>query len=247
MATDPVVRQLTIRVYVVDWAADAIPTFHIERLDRAGDRPAVLTVERAATALDEAAHWIETSVPYWLRYIDRARPEGLDNQLFAPGGAKGGAVNIVYGAGYWQLRDDEAWLITFERPDAFHWSIQTHTWPWFESGDLAHATTSLNDQQAHVDADGTVRVVVSAVDPGVPNWIDTEGRPVGMVAYRWIWARTTPTPTGEVVALTDLAAHLPDDHPSVGPAARRGGARRTAGSGAPPVPAVTFSGAAGAP
>ncbi len=34
MATDPAVRQLTIRVYVCDWTADAIPDFYIERLDR---------------------------------------------------------------------------------------------------------------------------------------------------------------------------------------------------------------------
>lgn len=220
MATDPVVRQLTIRVYVVDWSDDAIPVFHIERLDRHVDRPAPLTPTRAAAALDEAAHWVETSMPYWLRYLDRARPEGMDNQLFSPGGAKGGAVNIVYGAGYWNLADDQAWVITFDEPDAFHWSIQTHTWPWFESGDLAHAQTSLNDQQAHIDTDGRVRVVVSRHDPGVPNWLDTEGRPVGMVAYRWIWTADRPTPEGTVVGLDAVIDRLPDDHPRVSPAAR---------------------------
>lgn len=221
MATDPLVRQLSIRIYVVDWAVDAIPTFHIERLDRAEDRPAVLTVERAQQSLDEAAHWVETSMPYWLRYIENARPEGSDNILFSPGGAKGGASNIVYGAGYWQLDDDQAWVITFDQPDAFNWSIQTHTWPWFESGDLAHAQTSLNDQQAHIDADGRVRVVVSHQDPGVPNWIDTEGRPTGMVAYRWIWTENRPTPDGTVIDLDDLRRHVPADHPATDPDARR--------------------------
>ena len=219
MATDPIVRQLSIRVYVVDWLADAIPEFHIERLDRDDDRPAVLDIERAGAALDEAASWVETSMPFWLRYIERAR--GADNTLFSPGGAKGGAVNIVYGAGYWNLTDDEAWVITFDQPEAFHWSVQTHTWPWFESGDLAHAQTSLNDLQTHIDADGKVRIVVSHHDPGVPNWIDTEGRPTGMVAYRWIWATTTPTPDGEVVALADVKRLLPADHPVTTPDDRR--------------------------
>jgi hypothetical protein len=111
-------------------------------------------------------------------------------------------------------------VITFDEPDAFHWSIQTHTWPWFESGDLAHAQTSLNDQQAHIDTDGRVRVVVSRHDPGVPNWLDTEGRPVGMVAYRWIWTADRPTPEGTVVGLDAVTDHLPDDHPRIPPAAR---------------------------
>ena len=220
MATDPVVRQLSVRVYVVDWANDAIPEFHIERIDGTHPRPVELTIERAVAGLDEAAHWIETSMPFWLRYIENARLDGMDNVLFSPGGAKGGAVNIVYGAGYWNLSDDDAWMITFDQPDAFHWSIQTHTWPWFESGDLAHAQTSINDRQCHVDADGKVRVVVSHRDPGVPNWIDTEGRPVGMVAYRWIWATTTPTPDSEVIALAAVASTMPDGHPHVDDTAR---------------------------
>ena len=221
MPTDPAARQLSIRVYIVDWENDPIPDFTIERLDRPSDRPAPLTVERASAALDEAANWVETSMPYWLRYIERARPQGLDNTLFSPSGAKGGSSNIAYGAGYWSLDDEQAWVITFDRPEAFHWSIQTHTWPWFESGDLAHAQTSLNDQQTHVDTDGRVRVVVSHADPGVPNWIDTEGRPAGMVAYRWIRATTTPTPEGTVVAVGDLETCLPADHPRISAEQRR--------------------------
>ena len=221
MPTDPAVRQLSIRVYVVDWENDVIPVFYIERLDRSQQQPEPLTIERAAGALDEAAHWVETSMPFWLRYLEGARSAGLDNVLVSPNAAQGGAADIIYGAGYWNLADDEAWVITFEPPDAFHWSIQTHTWPWFESGDLAHAQTSLNDQQCHIDDDGKARVVVSHVDPGVPNWIDTEQRPIGMVVYRWIWSNDAPTPLGAVTPVADLRNHLPAHHPSVDATARQ--------------------------
>lgn len=220
MPTVPSARQLSIRVYVVDWANDAIPDFYVERLDVDRPRPEHLTTTRAAHALDQAAAWVEGSMPFWLRYIERARAATPDNVLSPPMTPPGGSPNIAYGAGYWDLGDEEAWIITFDQPDAFHWSIQTHTWPWFESGDLAHAQTSLNDHQSHVDADGRVRVVVSSADPGVPNWIDTEGRPVGMAAYRWIMTDSFPVPSGEVVGIADVATHLPSGHPTTTPEQR---------------------------
>ena len=215
MATNPAVRQLGIRVYVCDWSADAIPDFYIERLDRPSDRPERLTVDRIAAALDEAADWVERSVPFWLRFMEQSRERNTDNVPAPPTQARGGADNIAYGGGFWNLGADEAWLISFEPPEAFTWSIQTHTWPWFESGDLAHAQTSLNDMQAHTDRDGVVRALVSHEDPGVPNWIDTEGRPVGMCIYRWVGASAMPAADAVVVPLAELRQYLPADHPTV--------------------------------
>ena len=221
MATNPAASRLGIRVYVCDWNADAVPDFYIERLDRAGDRPQRLTVAHMAEALREAAGWVEASVPFWLRLVEGIRQRNGDNVLTPPLPAQGGADNIAYGGGFWNLDDDEAWLITFEPPDAFTWSIQTHTWPWFESGDLAHAQTSLNDTQAHTDSDGVVRAVVCHQDPGTPNWIDTEGRPVGMCIYRWVGASSMPEAAATVVPLADLRRHLPAHHPAITAAERR--------------------------
>ena len=221
MATDPAVRQMFIRVYVCDWTADPVPHFYIERLDAVAERPAPLTVDGVAAALDEAASWVEASVPYWMRFIERSRQYNGDNLLAPPRAAKGGADNIAYGGGFWNLEPDEAWLIEFEQPEARGWSVQTHTWPWFESGDFGHAQTSLNEVQAHVDGDGRVRVVVSHRDPAVPNWIDTEGRPVGMCVYRWIASSTMPVPEATVIPLAALSGHLPSTHPTVTPAERR--------------------------
>ena len=46
-----------------------------------------------------------------------------------------------------------------------------------------------------VDGDGKVRIVVSKRDPGVQNWIDTEGRGYASLTYRWIWTEDQPAPT----------------------------------------------------
>ena len=174
-----------------------------------------------AAALDEAANWVELSLPFWLRLMKKARQRSPGNTLAAPRAARGGAEDIAYGGGFWRLGEGDAWLIEFKPPETFAWSIQAHTWPWFESGDSAHSQTSVNHVQAHVDTDGRVRAVVSHKDPGVPNWIDTEGRTEGLCIHRWVRATTMPVARSFPVPLDELREHLPEDHPVVTPEQRR--------------------------
>ncbi len=76
---------------------------------------------------------------------------------------------------------------------------------WLESGDMANRQVSLAGHQVHVDDDGRLRVVLSAQDPGVPNWIDTEGRPSGLVYWRFLLPEgEIETPRARVVALSEL-------------------------------------------
>ena len=80
-------------------------------------------------------------------------------------------------------------MIEHDEPDAHYWNWSIHQLHWFDSGAWDQRLMSCNGHQAHVDADGKVRVVVAHTDPGVPNWLDTEGRPVGMAVYRYVGAR----------------------------------------------------------
>ena len=53
----------------------------------------------------------------------------------------------------------------------------------------------------------TFRIVIAHEDPGVPNWIDTEGRGFGMVFWRFFMPEgEIETPQGKLVKLTDLRA-----------------------------------------
>ncbi|MCB1028857.1 MAG: hypothetical protein KDB24_13975, partial [Microthrixaceae bacterium] len=48
-------------------------------------------------------------------------------------------------------------------------------------------------------------VVIAHEDPGVANWLDTEGRPFGLVFWRYLLPEgPIATPTAEVRALADL-------------------------------------------
>ena len=221
IVSDPKARIFTIRIYQSDWERDATPPVHIARVGNEGvPRPALeaATLDRA---LERAATWVEKSTRFWNAYTRNAWQRSVPNSISAATAASGGADNIAYGNCMWELDADQALLITTEVPDADYWAFTLHTLGWLESGDFAERQTSLNHTQAHVDDDGMVRIVVAHHDPGIANWIDTEGRERGMLVYRWIWARSKPLPVARVVRAADVDACVPADHPRLDAAARR--------------------------
>ena len=49
-------------------------------------------------------------------------------------------------------------------------------------------------------------MVIAHRDPGVPNWLDTEGRPSGTIFWRFLEPEQTPErPRTRVVAAASLA------------------------------------------
>jgi hypothetical protein len=218
---DPKARIFTIRIYQSDWNGDAAPPFFIERVGAEGLPRPPLSPDSVAAGLDRSMRWIEASSAFWNQYTRAAWQRGTPNQATPPRATPGGADNILYGVCLWELDEGQTLLLEVERPDAEYWSFVSHTLTWLESGDFDQRQTSLNGEQAFVDPDGRVRVVVCHDDPGVPNWIDTEGRRQGMLVYRWVWARDAPTPDARVLDRGALRASLPEDHPEIGPDERR--------------------------
>jgi hypothetical protein len=69
-----------------------------------------------------------------------------------------------------------------------------------------HHQTSLNRAQMQTSAGGAFRIVVAHRDPGVPNWIDTEGHKLGTVFWRFVLPESEPDEIRcTVVKLEDLA------------------------------------------
>jgi hypothetical protein len=52
--------------------------------------------------------------------------------------------------------------------------------------DYANRRVSRNRRQTRLEPDGSFRIVLAHRDPGHPNWIDTEGRPFGIVFWRFM-------------------------------------------------------------
>jgi hypothetical protein len=221
MPAHPHARYLLVRQYQCDWEHDRIATLDIERLGTAGVPAPAPSEADVVAALARAGDWVERSIDYWCTYVERARAGLTPNAMAPPGTPKGGAPNIAYGAGWWKLAADDALVITTERPDADYWGFTVHHRFRLDSGDFASRATSINPSQAYVDDDDIVRIVVAARDPGVPNWIDTEGRPEGMLVYRSIGTRTRPVPDTVVAPVSEVRAHVPAGHPVVDPSTRR--------------------------
>jgi hypothetical protein len=85
------------------------------------------------------------------------------------------------------------------------------------------AQTTLNNTTAFHDPDGYTYYVVSATNPGVANWLDSNGVTSGEIFARFENLPDGTDPTGlpvttEVVPVGDVANYLPADTPAVSPA-----------------------------
>lgn len=73
--------------------------------------------------------------------------------------------------------------------------------------DYATRPVSRNRAQTTLEDDGSFRVVLAHRDPGHPNWIDTEGRPFGLVFWRFMLPEgPIETPRAEVVPWSEAAS-----------------------------------------
>lgn len=218
----PGVDHLNVRVVFSDWTHDALPMLRIERLGQAGEAPGPLTPAEVARRLGEATTWIERSVPYWNAFVRSAHERVGDNTIPPARQVAGGVPDFQYTSGFWRLAPDEALIVTCDAVDSAYWSLHWYTLGWFESGDLANRSVSFTGESVHIDGDGRVRYVVAHTDPGVPNWVDTEGRERAMIAMRWAFLdHPAPVPECQVVPLDDVRQHLPADHPTVDADTRR--------------------------
>ena len=60
-------------------------------------------------------------------------------------------------------------------------------------------------RRRQLERDGSFRHVLAHRDPGLPNWIDTEGRPFGLVFWRFMLAEgEIETPRAEVVPFAEV-------------------------------------------
>ncbi|QZH62622.1 DUF1214 domain-containing protein [Mycolicibacterium farcinogenes] len=117
-------------------------------------------------------------------------------------------------AGYFQLKDDEAMIITVDPGDAEYFVVPV-TNDWTITNDTRNQQTSLNNSQAVKNADGTYTIVVSKNDPGVANWVSTGGLNQGTISMRFQGvdpdATNMPTVSTQVVNVSEVKGILEGD------------------------------------
>ena len=225
---------LNIRRYDWDWDRDLPPGWlSVERIDPdAPAYPPALSANRFAAQLENATRLALAACRWWNQRAANVRQDSPINIITPPSTSPPGVKNfqppmtggkpwLYYGIICFDLDEDEAILIETDQPDGAYWSFTLYNM-WWESPDIMNRQTSLNQNQAHIDADGKARFVISARDPGVPNWLDTGPARRGFLHYRWFRPdEKVPVPTSRVIKTADVRAAMPTDHPTIDLAARK--------------------------
>jgi hypothetical protein len=125
-------------------------------------------------------------------------------------------------AGYFQLADDQALVLTIDPGDATYFVVPV-TNDWTITDNYWDQQTSLNNVQAKA-IDGVYTIVISPTDPGVANWVSTGGLNQGTISIRFqdlpLDPTRLPTVQSQVVPLSQLAGVLPANTIYVTPAQR---------------------------
>jgi hypothetical protein len=121
-----------------------------------------------------------------------------------PGDLAFAAADAAYAMAPYVLAPDEALVITSRWPKCRFANVSL--WNRFlQTYDYVHRPVGRNRANTTLEADGSWRMVVAHADPGLPNWLDTEGRPFGIVYWRWFLPEEeVPTPLTDVVKFDEL-------------------------------------------
>lgn len=214
-------RLLLLRQVAYDWAKERDPVISIERVDAPAPRP-----RPDAAALEDRLRRLapdtSSSALFLIDHPEKLRRDGALNkfQEWDVTGGFGGIFGQFYYETAYQLRNDEALVLEVDYPKNCSYASLLLTNDIFETTDWYNNHSSLNGAQWRVDADGKLRVVVSARDPGIGNWLDTAGYPSGVIQGRWTECDATPIPTVKQVPIGQVAKLLPPGTPRVSAAER---------------------------
>lgn len=214
----PHTHSLMLRLVSSDWANEREPTLAIERLDvsAAKPRPSAEELEQRLHRLPQATSFL---AGMFIDHVEQLRQQGYINRLKVLTESDIGSGVLegqFYYEGAYDLTDDEALIVEARHPASCDYRSVILTTELYQTTDWYNNHSSLNASQAKPDDDGVLRVVVSAKDPGVPNWLDTAGHSRGVIQGRWTGCDSQPVPSVIKVPVAEVRAHLPANTPTVG-------------------------------
>ena len=176
---------VVVREYIGDPASEELATMRIEALDP--DPVTALTDNELADQFTAMA-WTLMKLTTLHRTI---KPQLLDspNTLLTAEAADLGAADTtpdnLYMMGTFRLDPDQALVLDIEPPDTRYWNVTLES-IWHECLEPRRRHSSVTSRAVQPDADGSVRIAISAADFGFGHWLDTGGRHRGFVIVRWL-------------------------------------------------------------
>ncbi|OBF06540.1 hypothetical protein A5730_14585 [Mycobacterium sp. ACS4054] len=212
-------RKLFIRQGFDRW--DELPAqLRIERIDMDSPKP-LPSAEQMVEAMRWAGDFVTGLMADWPEFpftyggVDAERPNAFPRVDATDADNKRGraAANM-----YWELADDEALIVEFDA-HAGLWML-TNMGVFFNSMDYLYRPVSYTPSRTTTDADGRVRLVMAHRDPGVHNWLDTQGFRCGNLTYRHMLEGEPAVLNTRVVKYDDVLTALPADTALVSSAER---------------------------
>lgn len=203
-------RKLFIRQGFDRW--DEVPArLRIERIDMDSPKPLPTPADMIA-AMAWAGDFVTGLMSDWPEFpfthggVDAAHPNVFPRVGETGADAKRGraAANM-----YWELADDEALIVEFDAHDGL-WML-TNMGVFFTSMDYLYRPVSYTPSRTKVDRDGRIRLVMAHRDPGVHNWLDTQGFERGNLTYRHMLEGEPAALDTRVVRDDQILAALPAD------------------------------------
>lgn len=149
------------------------------------------TLEQAKPGEREQPTWVSTTPNHF------HPPE-------VPGDLAFSAFDAAYTMAPYLIAPGEALVITGRWPTCAFGNVAIWN-RYLQTYDYAHRSAGRNRANTELEPDGSFRVVLAHEDPGVPNWIDCEGRPFGMVFWRFFLPEgDIETPVAQLVKLEEL-------------------------------------------
>lgn len=206
----PAAHELYIRDVLLDWGRDDPNHLEVQRLGAPTSTP--------ARTLDEQAEATAAMMDYFANFTGKLShgvykmPANHFNLAWSAD--KIGAMrNQVYVMGRFDLGPDEAFVVDLNDGGAEYFTVPLSN-VWGTTLELVDRTGSLNKAQSVPNEDGTYTYVISPVDPGVANWIDSDGLREAILTLRMAefgeaGPREDLGARGRVVKLDRLDAEVP--------------------------------------
>ncbi|WP_159977426.1 MULTISPECIES: hypothetical protein [unclassified Novosphingobium] len=213
LPTTPASRKLFIREAFDGW--DETPTsFTIECLDMDAPRPLPVPA-RIIEAMDWAGAFVTGLMRDWPEHAWATSRGVCDPRALNtfPGEVANDVSDTKRGrmAAHmvWKLEPDEALIVEMDNHPGF-WIFGLGG-ALMGSMDFLHRPVSYTPSRTSVDGDGVVRLVLSHDDPGVHNWLDTQGFAQGNLTYRNLLTQDAAAFRTILVKRERLMDHLPTD------------------------------------
>jgi hypothetical protein len=214
LATTPGSRKLFIREAYDAWF-ERPTTLTIERVGMDSPRP-MPSAERMAEAFGWAGDFVTGIMRDWPEHSwmtsggvcdpNQLNTFPADKNANSADDAKRGrmAANMI-----WRLAPDEALIVEMDWHDGF-WLLGMGG-VFVGSLDFLYRPVSYSPARTKVDADKVVRFVIAHDDPGVHNWLDTQGFSDGNLGYRNLMSQNPATFRTKLVKRAGIMDQLPAD------------------------------------